>query len=59
MKQSIEMMKNSIWRVLQDDLRAIYLYGSAVMDDFKLGWSDIDILCLTNAMPTDAQAGTS
>ena len=26
---------------------SVYIYGSVVFNDFKMGWSDIDILVLT------------
>lgn len=35
---------------------SIYLYGSVALDDFKLGWSDIDILILTQEPISEAQA---
>jgi hypothetical protein len=49
-------MKNSIISILGDNIIAIYIYGSVAMDDFKLGWSDIDILCITDKLVTDEQA---
>lgn len=48
-------MKNSIVDILCSNKPSIYLYGSLVLDDFKLGWSDIDILCLTQTPMTDTQ----
>ena len=39
-------------------LSAFYLYGSAAMDDFRPGWSDIDVLVLLNAPPTEEQAAS-
>ncbi|GKX68782.1 nucleotidyltransferase domain-containing protein [Inconstantimicrobium mannanitabidum] len=56
MEQSIEIMKNRIVQILLDNNPSIYLYGSIVLEDFKLGWSDIDILCLTETKISDAQA---
>ena len=47
LQRSIDKMVESINDILQDDVKAIYLYGSIVLDDFKLGWSDIDLLVLT------------
>lgn len=47
MEQSIEIMKNRIVNILLNNNPSIYLYGSIVLEDFKIGWSDIDILCLT------------
>lgn len=35
----------------------LLLYGSAVLDDYRPGWSDIDILALTDQPLTLAQAG--
>lgn len=56
MKQSIEIMRNHIVKILSHNRPSIYLYGSVVLEDFKLGWSDIDILCLTEKTITDEQA---
>lgn len=56
MKQSIEIMKNRIVNILLHNKPSVYLYGSVVLEDFKLGWSDIDILCLTEKTITDEQA---
>lgn len=56
MKHSIETMKNRIVNILASNKPSIYLYGSVVLEDFKLGWSDIDILCLTESEITDEQA---
>lgn len=50
-------MKNAIVDILDDNVAALYLYGSVVLDDFKLGWSDIDLLCLTQIPMADEQAG--
>ncbi len=33
----------------------LYLYGSAAVGDFRLGWSDIDFLCLSDAPMTSPQ----
>lgn len=40
-------MIDAICSILKENVLSIYLYGSSVLDDFKLGWSDIDILVLT------------
>ena len=56
MKHSIETMKNRIVNILASNKPSIYLYGSVVLEDFKLGWSDIDILCLTESEITGEQA---
>ena len=39
-------------------LSALYLYGSAAVDDFRPGWSDIDVLCLLASPPTEEQAAS-
>lgn len=56
MQQSIEIMKNHIIEILADNKPSLYLFGSVVLDDFKLGWSDIDLLCLTQTPITEDQA---
>lgn len=56
MEHSIEIIKNRIVNILLDNKPSIYLYGSIVLEDFKNGWSDIDILCLTGTKISDAQA---
>ncbi|MDY4950436.1 MAG: DUF4111 domain-containing protein [Clostridium cadaveris] len=56
MEQSIEIMKNYIANILLDNNPSIYLYGSIVLEDFKDGWSDIDILCLTETKISAKQA---
>lgn len=56
MNRSIDVMVKSISAILGDNIVCIYLYGSVVMDDFKLGWSDIDILCLTKEAISDYEA---
>lgn len=55
MEQSIEIMKNSIVNILSNNKPSIYLYGSIVLEDFRTGWSDIDILCLTEIKISDTQ----
>jgi len=47
MKKSIDIMIDNIKDILKDNIEAIYIYGSYTLDDFKLGWSDIDLLVLT------------
>ncbi|MFL0249967.1 aminoglycoside adenylyltransferase domain-containing protein [Clostridium neuense] len=56
MEQSIEIMKNRIVNILLNNNPSIYLYGSIVLEDFKIGWSDIDILCLTETKISVTQA---
>lgn len=53
---SINRMVWEISRILENCNPAIYMYGSAALDDFKLGWSDIDILVLTEKQISESQA---
>ena len=55
-RQAIAAMTSAIGGVLADDLPSVYLYGSSVLDDFRLGWSDIDILVLTQTPISPEQA---
>ena len=41
---------------LDCELDSFWLYGSAVMDDFRLGWSDIDFIALANGEITEEAA---
>jgi predicted nucleotidyltransferase len=56
LKETIKIMTREISCILSDNKSTIYLYGSVVIDDFKLGWSDIDILVLTESEVTEEQA---
>ncbi|MBR6536042.1 MAG: DUF4111 domain-containing protein [Lachnospiraceae bacterium] len=49
-------MVREISRILADCDPTIYMYGSAALDDFRLGWSDIDILVLTEKQISESQA---
>lgn len=42
--------------ILADRNPSIYMYGSAALNDFRLGWSDIDILVLTEQQIAETQA---
>ncbi len=56
MQTSIGIMLDKITAILSGNNPSIYLFGSVVLDDFKLGWSDIDIICLTERQMTIQQA---
>ena len=47
LNKAIQIMTEEIICVLADNKPTIYLFGSVALDDFKLGWSDIDIVVLT------------
>lgn len=53
---SIKNMTAHIAAILAPCAPSIYLYGSCTMDDYKPGWSDIDILVLTRTQISDEQA---
>ena len=42
LEQSIKMMTGEIVSILADNTPSVYFFGSAALDDFKLGWSNID-----------------
>ena len=56
MFDSIAGMTKEIVSVLDGNVHSIWLYGSVVQDDFRMGWSDIDILVLTGKQFTGNQA---
>ncbi len=56
MNNAINNMVNKIVSIIGDCKLSIYIYGSVVLDDFKPGWSDIDILVLTRESITEPQA---
>lgn len=53
---AINRMVQEISHILADCEPTIYLYGSSALDDFRLGWSDIDILVLTERQISESQA---
>ena len=55
-EDAVRSMTSAISKILADNQPSIYLYGSSVLDDFRLGWSDIDILVLTQKRISQPQA---
>lgn len=53
---AINTMVREISGILSDREPSIYMYGSSVLNDFRLGWSDLDILVLTSKQITEEQA---
>jgi predicted nucleotidyltransferase len=56
--ESIKIMTDEIVAILSCNEPSVYLFGSVELDDFKLGWSDIDIVVLTECEITELQAET-
>ena len=53
---SVKQMTARIAGILEGGVHSVWLYGSVVLDDFHPGWSDIDLLVLTDRPITEAQA---
>ena len=56
MLDAVNRMVNEIVRIMEGNVRGIWLYGSVVLDDFHLGWSDIDCIALTGGAISQSQA---
>lgn len=56
-QKAIDRMVHEIGCILSDHSPTIYLYGSSAVNDFRPGWSDIDILVLTDHEITPEEAG--
>lgn len=56
MEDAIERMTAAIDAALGHGLHGLWLYGSVVLDDFRLGWSDIDFIAFSREPITEAQA---
>ncbi len=56
LNQSIGRMADRIYTILDKNVHSIWLYGSVVLDDFRPGWSDIDLLVLASGRITEQQA---
>ena len=53
---SIRKMTDAITEILAENEPSVYLYGSVALGDFRFGWSDIDILVLTETRIAPEQA---
>jgi len=56
LNSAIKNMTAKIAGILSRSVPSIYIYGSYVLDDFQFGWSDIDILVLTEKPISEQQA---
>ena len=52
----IQIVSNEIALTLDDNKPSIYIYGSFALNDFKLGWSDIDIFVFTEKEISEEKA---
>ena len=55
-RNSIRKMTDAIAEILAENAPSVYLYGSVALGDFRFGWSDIDILVLTEKQISSEQA---
>ena len=55
MEDAIMIILNGILTIIGDKSPNFYIYGSVATDDFRLGWSDIDFVCLTEKSLDDIQ----
>ena len=55
-QSAIDKMVRNISGILSGCEPSIYLHGSSVLNDFRLGWSDIDILVLAGSAISEEQA---
>lgn len=53
---SIRKMTDAVAEILADNAPTVYLYGSVALEDFHFGWSDIDMLVLTEKQIAPEQA---
>jgi predicted nucleotidyltransferase len=56
LKEAMQLMTDEIIHILAENEPSVYCFGSVVHGDFKLGWSDIDIIVLTKNEITQPQA---
>lgn len=57
MEQTLSLMTCAIAQILAANNPSVYLYGSCVLEDFRPGWSDIDLVVLTETPISHPQAG--
>lgn len=57
LEPAIKAVRRRVADILEGCAVSIYIYGSLALGDFRPGWSDIDILVLTEKEITEGQAG--
>ena len=53
---AVNRMMNEIAVILDGDVYGAWLYGSAALHDFRLGWSDIDFVALSKEPISESQS---
>ncbi len=56
MDDAIGKMTQAIVEIMDGNVFGVWLYGSVALDDFRLGWSDIDFVALTDGPISESQA---
>ena len=56
MLHAVARMMDEIAAIMRGDIYGAWLYGSTVLDDFRLGWSDIDFVALVQGSISESQA---
>lgn len=45
LEEAIDQMTGRVAEILRDAAPGVYLHGSAALGDFRMGWSDTELLC--------------
>ena len=56
MFQSITRMLRNVDAIVDGRVYGAWLYGSTALNDFQLGWSDIDFVTLVDGSISESQA---
>ena len=56
MLHAITKVTDEIVTIMDGNVYGVWLYGSVVLNDFRLGWSDIDFVALTDRPISESQA---
>ena len=56
MDEAIRRMTEEIDTALEHGLHSLWLYGSVALDDFRLGWSDIDFIAFAKGPISETKA---
>ncbi len=56
MLHAITKVTDEIVTIMDGNVYGVWLYGSVVLNDFRLGWSDIDFVALSDGPISESQA---